>query len=170
MRKGGAAACGGTRLHSRTLRAMALGASLSLPTEMGLSMKIQTLAAIAATGVALSGCATIVTGSSEDIAILTPPVSGATCILSNAEGSWTVVTPTVAHVERSRADMRIKCTRPGYQEADATIPSKFEGWTIGNLATGGLIGVGVDTATGAINQYPHSFQLPMQPVATSGMQ
>lgn len=125
-------------------------------------MKIASRAVIAALGLSLAGCATMVTGSSEDIAVLTPPVAGASCVLSNAEGSWTVVTPTVAHVQRGHDDMQVKCTKPGYQEAQATIPSNFEDWTIGNVATVG-IGVAVDAYTGAIDQYPHSIQIPMQP-------
>jgi hypothetical protein len=129
-------------------------------------MKFSTFVALAAGGFALPGCATMVTGSSEDIAVLTPPVSGATCVLSNAVGSWTVVTPTVGHVQRSTTDMRVKCTKPGYQDADATLPSHFEGLAIGNAATLGL-GMGVDAYTGAINQYPHSIQIPMQPVAAA---
>jgi hypothetical protein len=129
-------------------------------------MKFSAFAALITSGFALSGCATMVTGSSEDIAVLTPPVSGATCVLSNAVGSWAVVTPTVAHVRRSTTDMRVKCTKPGYQDADATLPSHLEGLAIGNAATLGL-GMGVDAYTGAINQYPHSVQIPMQPVAAA---
>ena len=130
-------------------------------------MKIRTLAGLAAAGTALAGCATMVTGSSEDIAVLTPPVS-ATCVLSNAQGSWTVVTPTVAHVARSMDDMRIHCSKPGYREASATIPSGVAGWTMGDVIAGGPIGAVVDASTGAINQYPHSFEVSMQPLSTNG--
>lgn len=126
-------------------------------------MKIVGIAAVAGAGFVLAGCATMVAGNSEDIAVLTPPVSGATCVLSNEEGSSIVVTPTVAHVQRGHEDLLVKCTKPGYEEAHATIPSHLTGWTIGNIATLG-IGVGVDAYTGAIDEYPHSIQLPMQPV------
>ena len=129
-------------------------------------MRIAYRAVIAALGLWLAGCATMVTGSSEDIAVLTPPVSGANCVLSNAEGSWTVVTPTVAHVQRGHDDMQVKCSKPGYQDAQATLPSHFEDWTIGDVATVG-VGVAVDAYTGAIDQYPHSVQIPMQPVPTA---
>jgi predicted small secreted protein len=122
-----------------------------------------TCAAIVAAGLSLAGCATMVTGTSEDIAVLTPPVPGATCVLSNAEGSWTVVTPTVAHVQRGHEPLQVDCSSPGYADAHATIPAQFENWTIGDAATAGL-GVAVDAYTGAISQYPHSIQLPMQPV------
>jgi hypothetical protein len=108
----------------------------------------------------LSGCATIVSGSSEDVAVQTPSAPGATCVLSNQEGSWTAVTPGAAHVQRGHNDLLIICTKPGYQEAWTTISSHLNDWTIGNLVT-----LGVDAGTGAIDQYPHSVQLPMQPAA-----
>ena len=119
------------------------------------------LAVAVATAFALAGCATVVTGTSEDMAILTPPVS-ASCVLSNAEGSWNIVTPTVAHVTRSVEPLQIRCTKPGYRVASATIPSSVAGWTIGDIIAGGPFGAAVDASTGAINQYPHSFSLSMQ--------
>lgn len=129
-------------------------------------MSLEKFIAVGVAGIALAGCATMVTGSSEDMAILTPPVS-ATCVLSNPEGSWTVVTPTVAHVTRSVEPLLIRCTKGGYQIARASIPSSVAGWTMGDVVAGGPIGAAVDASTGAINQYPHSFQLPMQPLAAN---
>jgi len=130
-------------------------------------MKTSTFAAVAALGIALSGCATVVKGTSQSIAVTIPPVEGANCTLSSPQGNWAVVSPGVAKVERSKEDVQIRCDKPGYQEAVSTIPSNFEGWTVGNLLLGGVIGLGVDAATGAINQYPHTFQVPMQPIPAS---
>jgi hypothetical protein len=124
-------------------------------------MKIANVVAMAGAGFALAGCATMLTGGSEDIAVLTPPVSGASCVLSNEEGSWTVVTPTVAHVQRGIEDLQVKCTKPGYQEAWKNLASHWDGLTWGNVANLG-VGFGVDAYTGAIHEYPHSVQLPMQ--------
>jgi hypothetical protein len=125
-------------------------------------MNSTSIAAIAALGIALSGCASIIKGTTQSIAVTTPPVSGADCVLSSKEGNWTVVTPGVAQVHKSKEDIQVRCTKAGYQDASATIPSDFEGWTLGNLLLGGIIGVGVDASTGAINEYPHAFQIPMQ--------
>jgi hypothetical protein len=88
-------------------------------------------------------------------------------VLSNPQGNWTVVTPTVAHVARSMDDMRIQCAKPGYREASATIPAGIAGWTMGDVIAGGPIGAAVDASTGAINQYPHSFSLTMHPLAAT---
>ncbi len=67
-------------------------------------------------------------------------------------------------VDKTKEDILIRCTKTGYQDAVATIPSDFQGWTLGNLLIGGVIGLGVDAATGAMNEYPHSFTVPMYPL------
>ena len=127
-------------------------------------MKFASIAAVAALGIALSGCATVIKGTSQSIVVTTPPVTGANCILSSKEGNWLVTSPGSVTVEKSKEDILIKCQKPGYQDAAATIPSDFQGWTAGNIILGGIIGVGVDAATGAMNEYPNSYAVPMWPV------
>ena len=131
-------------------------------------MRIVTIAAIAALGISVSGCASIIKGTTQSIAITTSPVGGANCSLHSKEGTWNVVTPGVAKVDKTKEDIRIHCTKDGYQDADATIPSNFEGWTLGNLLLGGIIGVGVDAATGAMNEYPHAFNVQLAPASGGG--
>ena len=130
-------------------------------------MKFQNFAVIAAAGVALAGCATMVKSAKQDVGVVTPPVEGATCVLQNSRGSWTVVTPGAAHVLRSKDDMNVTCTKPGYQDAHVTIASDFNGATVGNAIAGGVVGIGVDAASGADFSYPHSFQIPMHPAASA---
>ncbi|HTQ13970.1 MAG TPA: hypothetical protein VMH86_08835 [Rhizomicrobium sp.] len=126
-------------------------------------MKLSSLAALALAGVALSGCATVIKGTSQSIAITTPPVEGANCTLKSKEGTWNVTSPGAVTVDKSKEDILIHCTKDGYQDADATIPSNFQGWTLGNIILGGVIGVGVDAASGAMNEYPNAYQVPMTP-------
>lgn len=122
------------------------------------------LAAIASLAICVSGCATIIKGSSQSIAVSTPPADGATCQLSSSQGNWSVVSPGTVTVERSKDDIAVHCVKIGFADASTVIPSGFNAWTMGNLLLGGLIGLGVDAATGAINQYPSSFQVPMSAV------
>jgi hypothetical protein len=126
------------------------------------------VAVLLSLGLVVSGCASIIKGSSQSIAISTPPTTGALCNLSSAQGNWGVMSPGVASVEKSKEDIQIHCMKPGWQDAASTIPSNFEGWTLGNIVFGGIIGVGVDAATGAINEYPHIFQVPMTPLSAPG--
>jgi hypothetical protein len=129
---------------------------------MNYSSKLGVIATAIVVGTMMSGCSTIIKGTSQSIAISTPPVTGANCTLTSSQGSWSVSTPGAVTVERSKEDIQARCAKEGYEDAVAMIPSNFEGWTVGNLVFGGLIGVGVDAATGAMNQYPKAFQIPMQ--------
>lgn len=114
---------------------------------------------------ALSGCASVIKGTSQSINVVTPPTTGATCTLSSGQGNWQLTSPGSVTVEKSKDDIQVRCTKPGWQDATGIIPSNFEGWTVGNILLGGVIGLGVDAATGAINEYPNAFQVPMTPVA-----
>ena len=125
-------------------------------------MKIPAGLAIAALGVALSGCATIIDGPSQKIAISTPQVRGAKCVLTTARGRKTVMTPGVVKVSRSSDDIPVRCTKEGYKPASATIPSGFDNWALGNVVTVG-VGAGIDAVTGSINDYPDSFRIKMKP-------
>lgn len=122
---------------------------------------------VLAAAVALSGCASIVEGTSQSIAISTPPTAGAQCTLSSSQGSWLVVSPGNVTVPKSKSDIQVRCVKPGWQPAAGTIPSGFEGMTAGNILVGGVIGLGVDAATGAIHEYPHAFQVPMTQLPTA---
>jgi len=111
------------------------------------------VALVATLGVALSGCATVIKGGDQSINISTPPTTGAMCVLSNIEGNWTVISPGSVTVEKSKEDAAIHCTKRGWQDAAANIPSGVQGWTLGNIILGGSV------------EYPHSFQVPMRPIA-----
>jgi hypothetical protein len=125
----------------------------------------KTLGLLAAVALALGGCASIMKGSSQSINIATPPTSGALCNLSSKEGNWSLTSPGSVTVEKSNEDIQVRCTKAGWQDAVAAIPSSFQGWTVGNILFGGIIGLGVDAATGAINEYPNAFQVPMTQVS-----
>lgn len=130
-------------------------------------MKIQAFVAVAMVGAAVSGCATIIKGSGQDIAVNSTPVEGAECVMHSSEGTWRLTTPGSAHVDKSKNDIKLTCTKVGYQDTTDTIPSGFQGWTLGNLLLGGVIGLGVDAATGSINEYPQTVTVQMTPVARS---
>jgi len=131
---------------------------------LGVQMKTVIVTGLCALGLSLSGCASVVQGQSQTIAITTPPTTGAECTLKSALGSWNVTSPGTVKVQRSKENVEIRCNKAGFQEGYSVIPSEFEGWTVGNLLIGGIIGIGVDAATGAINQYPNAFQVPMYPL------
>jgi len=125
------------------------------------------LLALAGMGAAvmLSGCASIVTGTTQRINVSTPPTTGAVCTLASTEGRWTLTSPGSVTVSKSKNDIRVDCAKSGWQEGSGIIPSGCQGWTLGNLLIGGLLGIAIDAMTGAMHQYPSNFQVPMQPAA-----
>ena len=113
---------------------------------------------------ALQGCATITQGTDQKMTVNTDP-QGATCKLERDGGQIAVVSPTpgTADVEKSKDDIVIDCTKKGRQSAQRTISSNFEGMTAGNLIVGGIVGLGVDAASGAMNEYPSEVTVVLPP-------
>ena len=104
--------------------------------------------------ISVSGCATITKGASQPVTVDTRP-PGATCSLSRGGQRFAVINPTPGSVsvEKSSSPVSVSCTRDGYLEAAGTLESRFQSMTFGNIIFGGLIGVAVDAASGAMHDY-----------------
>lgn len=102
----------------------------------------------------LSACSTIVEGRSQQIMVNTNP-EGADCDLTrNGEKIASVRdTPNSAYIEKSKYDITISCNKKGYEQSTYINHSGTAGATFGNIAAGGLIGWGIDSATGSDNKY-----------------
>lgn len=116
----------------------------------------------------LSGCATIVTGTSQQISVNTYP-QGAKCDLWRHDLVIASIdsTPASMTVSRSKYDIKVECSKKGYETAHYTDRSAFETASAGNAFIGGLIGLGIDSATGASNKYNAEVVIPMAPVAVA---
>lgn len=125
-------------------------------------MKAIQLGAVLALGVAVSGCATIIKGTTQDISVNTTPVGGADCTLVNSEGTWYLTTPGTVKVHKTKTDLDITCKKDGYAPGHIVAISHFNGTTAGNILLGGVIGIGVDAASGADNEYDTTpFTVPL---------
>lgn len=113
---------------------------------------------------ALSGCATIVDGTTQEIALSTEPEQNAECTLSNSAGSWKISTPGNIQVHKSASTLAVTCTKAGYLESKKFVSAKTAPNTHGNILTGGLIGSLVDASSGAMNQYPAAIVVSMERV------
>ena len=116
-------------------------------------MKITTLAAVAAMGIAVSGCATIVQGTTETVSVNSIPEEGASCSLHNSEGTWYVTTPGSVTVHKTKTNLIIRCKKDGFTPVQTVATSRFGGTTAGNIIAGGVIGLAVDAASGANYYY-----------------
>lgn len=113
----------------------------------------------------LAGCASIVSGTSQIVSVETHQpsgkVDGASCKLENEKGVYYVTTPGTVTVRRAYGDMTVRCEKPGMEAGIASIKSSTKGMAFGNVIFGGVIGAGVDVASGAAYDYPNLFQVMM---------
>lgn len=105
-----------------------------------------------------TGCASIVSGQNQPLSVETrlkgSPISGASCTMLNDKGQWFVTTPGTVTVQRSYNDLSVSCDAAGAAKGITMVKSATKPMAFGNLLFGGVIGVGVDVATGAAYDYP----------------
>jgi hypothetical protein len=113
------------------------------------------IAGLAATA---TGCASIVSGHNQTLSIEAKSkgtqVAGANCKLSNDKGTWFVTTPGTTTVNRSFNELAIQCEKEGSEPGFLSVKSSTKAMAFGNILFGGVIGAGVDIATGAAYDYP----------------
>jgi hypothetical protein len=127
-------------------------------------MRIVLSAALLA--IAAAGCASITKGTNQSVALDTPGVPGATCTLnSEAIGTKIVQTPVTMVLDKSQHNITVNCKKECYQDAVGLIPTSTETMAAGNVIAGGVVGLAVDAATGAMNKYNDSNQIAMIPIA-----
>jgi hypothetical protein len=113
----------------------------------------------------VAGCATIVKGTTQTIVINTPGAPGAMCTLASSDmGTKSVVTPATITVGKSKENISVTCQKECYQDGIAVIVSNTEAMTAGNIILGGVVGLGVDAATGAMNKYAGETSVLMLPI------
>ncbi len=91
-----------------------------------------------------SGCATIVNSPNQDVPISSYP-TGAKVIVDGGE-SYT--TPTILKLKRKQ-DHSLLFKKSGYDDLVFKITRSLSGAVAGNILVGGLIGLGVDSISGA---------------------
>jgi hypothetical protein len=114
--------------------------------------------------VSLSGCASIISGTSQEIKVVTNP-PGANCelIREGAVIARVYQTPGGATIQKTKDDITLACAKAGYQEASYVNHSGIDGATFGKMVLGGAVGWGVDSAVGADNRYDSIVNVSMVP-------
>lgn len=95
---------------------------------------------------ALTSCATIISGSTQDIGVTSNPPGA---VVTAEPGDHRATTPATLVLRRKDAPYRVKFEMDGYEPYEVTIRSSLNGWVWGNLIIGGLIGIVVDSSSGA---------------------
>jgi hypothetical protein len=114
------------------------------------------------------GCASVTRGTTENISISSTP-SGATAELSGLDNPTVCVTPCVVVAKRN-ADITVTINKEGYEPQVIPLTKEIPGTGAvgfaGNVLVGGLVGMGVDAATGAaMDHKPNPVTVTLQRVA-----
>lgn len=113
----------------------------------------------------MTGCATVTRGTTETLLVQSEP-SGASVRLSSG---FTGVTPTSFTVSR-KGDIVVSVVKDGYEPVEVIVKSQIAGkgaaGFAGNVLIGGVIGMGVDAATGAsLSHFPNPVKVTLVPIA-----
>lgn len=113
--------------------------------------KIVSAAALAAASFGVTGCATVMNGTSQPVAFKSDP-SGAIVKLALGQSC---TTPCQYELKRG-LDSMATYSKEGYKPASVYIQSRTGGQALGNVIAGGLIGGVIDGSNGASNHlYPN---------------
>jgi hypothetical protein len=117
--------------------------------------------------IALGGCASVTRGTTESISIASTP-SGAVTDVAGLEVPTTCVTPCVVQAKRN-ADIVVTVSKEGFEPQVIPLTKDISGsggaGFAGNLLLGGIVGMGVDAATGAaMDHKPNPVIVTLQPI------
>jgi hypothetical protein len=93
----------------------------------------------------VSSCALIIHGTKQEVAISSNPSAAKI----NIDGQYVGNTPLATRLTRYEHHL-VKIELPGYLPYEAIFTRKVDGWIAGNLVFGGLVGLVLDVATGAM--------------------
>jgi hypothetical protein len=113
----------------------------------------------------ISACATLTKGTTQPVVLATPGVPGAQCTLNSPSiGKKVVTTPASIVLDKSQNSITVVCKKQCYQDGTGIISSNTETMAAGNILAGGVIGLGIDAASGAMNKYNSDNQIAMVPI------
>jgi hypothetical protein len=100
----------------------------------------------------MSGCASVLQGDHQSVQVTTycgQKAIPASCVASNAKGSWPFSSPAQIVVHKDLHSLSIRCKSPYFSESWVHVPSSPNPMLAGNLILGGVVGAGVDLVSGA---------------------
>lgn len=91
------------------------------------------------------------------------------CTLSSpAVGTRAVQTPGTIVLPKSKHDVAVSCVKQCYTTGVGVLASETEIMTAGNVLFGGVIGLGIDAASGAMNKYQPGVEIAMSLIPNCG--
>ena len=113
--------------------------------------------------VVFNSCATITKDDSQPVAFSSEPQGAEVAINQIPRGT----TPTTIMVKRKFGKSMISISKEGYETETFKLEKSVSGMTFGNIIFGGVIGAGVDVATGKATNYQDSVHIKLRPSNSS---
>lgn len=110
----------------------------------------------------LANCASIVSDNDSSTYIETVPET-ARCELHGQDFTRVVNTPSSIQLPSSAAPITVACKADGHLNTTATLDTSMDGWILGNIVFGGVVGFVVDAARGAGMKFPPRVTVLLEP-------
>jgi hypothetical protein len=129
-------------------------------------MRLSILAMVAGS-LSLGACATVTRGTTEQITFDSQPPAA----MRTSTGLTCPTTPCTLEVSR-KSEFVATFSKEGYESQDVMVQTRVAGSGVagfaGNVLIGGVIGMGVDAATGStLEHYPNPVTVSLAPMAVS---
>lgn len=105
------------------------------------------------------GCASIVSGTSQNVSFQSTPEGATVAVNGRVLGK----TPVSATLKKEK-NQSVTFTLDGHKPVTVPMTTKLDNWFWGNILIGGVLGSTTDAATGAVNQYaPDKYYATLTP-------
>lgn len=133
-------------------------------------LKNISLLAVFSVFLAMAGCATILSGSTQTIAVQAlnantqERLSDVRCTITDGQGNVYTLSdvPGTVMVTKGKGALNFDCRKKGYRQTNVGAGESFNAWTVANVLF--WPGFLVDAATGALQKYPSHFTVLMSPI------
>lgn len=133
-----------------------------------MTAKMFRFCAVCVLSLATTACATVTRGPNTAFEVQTTPPGA---VMSTSNGYQCPSTPCAVKMPR-RSDFQVTIQKPGYKTVQATVTNKVAGagaaGMAGNVLVGGVIGAGVDVASGAMMDLtPNPLVVELEPAGAA---
>lgn len=118
---------------------------------------------------AVSGCARVIEGSSQDVTIETPGADGATCFIENEEFRYKTYAPQTIRMTKTIYPLTVRCLAPGNRDKTVVVPLKIQEETFMNVVNGLLPGMWYDYESRAFYKLPETIVVDFTSMAPQPM-
>lgn len=108
----------------------------------------------------MQGCATIISGTTQEVSFTSIPEG----VTVSADGKVLGITPLTIQIDR-KGKQKLIFEKEGYKTLELPFETTLEPWFWGNILIGGVIGSTTDAISGAVYEYsPGQYNVTLEPI------